>query len=126
MGNNTCDIDGLEKNFPKKDFNPWSSEGEAMLSSHYCDLITIPTKNGMLEHIIGNKVNPQLFVASGFIQSVMSYDEEKEKWVGDLGNLHSFRKKKIVLTGQNGTGTILSLDDASKLIKSLNKVVDTE
>lgn len=126
MGKDTCDIENLQKNFPKKDFNPWSSEGEALLTSHNCDLITIPNKSGMLEHIVGNKVNSSLFEALGFIQSVMSYDDEKEKWVGDLGRLHDFKKSKIVITGQNGTGTIMTMDESAKLLKSLKKVVDKD
>ena len=126
MVKDACDIEKLQRNFPKKDFNPWSSEGESLLSSHNCDLITIPNKSGMLEHIVGNKVNSTIFIARGFIQSVMSYDEDKEKWVGDLGKLHDFKKNKIVLTGQNGTGTIMSMDESLTLLKSLKKVVDRD
>ena len=121
-----CDVTALKLNFPKRDFEPWSSEGESMLASHGCDLITIPTKNGMLEHVVGKRINQKIFIANGFIQSVMNYDDATEKWIGDFGKVHVFRKEKVVLTGNNGTGTIITMDDARKLIKNLKRVVDRD
>jgi hypothetical protein len=120
--NNKCNLNALKGDFPKN-FQPWSSEGESLLSKHSCDLVAIPGKNGLLEHFVGNKVGPSVFVANGFIESVVSYNDENENWEGDFGKLHAFKKEKIVITGHNNSGAVLSTDDATKVSKYLKKLV---
>jgi len=118
-----CNINNLKARFPKN-FQPWSSEGEALLSKHGCDLVAIPGKNGLLEHFVGTKIGSSVFVASGFIESVVSYNDESENWEGDFGKLHAFKKDKIVITGHNGSGAVLSVEEASKANKHIKKIVD--
>lgn len=119
---NNCNINKLKENFPSK-FEPWTSEGEQLLSDHGCDIIAIPTKNVRSEHLVGQKINSNIFIANGYIRSSVTYDDEKDKWIEELGTIHSFRKEKIVLSGQNNSGTILSFPDANKIISNLNKIV---
>ena len=122
MSSDKCNIVDLKLEFPKKNFQSWTSEGESLLAKHGCDLITVPKKSGSLEHLVGKKLNSDIFLAKGYIHSSSSFDDDKEQWVSDLGKLHQFRHDKVVITGQSGTGTILSLDSASKMIKNLKNL----
>jgi hypothetical protein len=125
MMGNKCNINALKGGFPKN-FQPWSSEGEALLTQHGCDLVAIPGKNGMAEHFVGNKIGPSVFVANGFIESVVSYNDDNESWEGDFGKLHAFKKDKIVVTGHNGSGAVLSIDEAIKANKHIKKIVNDD
>ncbi len=121
---NKCNILQLKTEFPQKNFEPWTSEGEALLTKYDCDLIAIPNKSGGTEHLIGNKIDANTFVANGNILSVMTYDDDKDELVGELGKLHAFRKEKIVVIGQNGSGAVFSKENMPKILKNLAKVVD--
>ena len=120
-----CDIARLRTEFPQK-FEPWTSEGEALLAKHGCDIVSVTSKNGTPEHLIGNRVNSTIFLANGYIQSFMKFDDDKDQWFIENGKAATFRKDKVVITGQSGTGTILSNEEAGKMIKNLKKLLHDE
>jgi len=117
---NKCDISQLKLNFPQKSFEPWTSEGEALLAKHGCDVIALPSKNGT-EHLIGKKVNQFVFVANAILQPMTDYDTDET-----ANQLRVLRREKIIVTGQNGSGAVISSDDSDKMIKSLKKVVNDD
>lgn len=126
MKGNKCNIRQLQANFPTKNFDPWSSKGEGLVTKFGCDLIAVPGKNGAMDHFVGNKLATSVFVANGFIESSSYYDDDSGDWVSDLGKLHVLRKGKIVVTGQNGTGAVFPYDDVDKMTKSLKKIVNND
>jgi len=124
MKSNKCDISQLKAAFPQKNFEPWSSEGESLLAKHGCDVIAIPSKNGVQEHLVGNKINANIFVANGYIQPIVSYEDEGSDESGS--QIRVLRKEKIVVTGQNGSGAVFLLEDADKIVKNLKKIVNND
>lgn len=118
-----CDIATLRAHFPK-DFQPWTSQGESILNKHGCDLITVPSKNGVMEYLIGNKINSTVFEAVGYIQAYVDYDEEKENWNTSFGKAHAFKKRKVVVAGINGTGAVLPVMDVNRVFKSMKDLVN--
>jgi hypothetical protein len=120
-----CDIQGLKGDFPKN-FQSWTSEGESILANFGCSLQMVPSKNGVVEHFVGNRINSNVFEVYGYIEATNNYNEEKEKWNVSLGNLHSFKKRKFVINGMNGTGALLTMGDAPKVLRSLKDLVNSD
>lgn len=117
-----CDITALKTNVTNGiDFPAWSSQGESLLDQFGCDMITVPSKSGVLEYLIGNKRNSSTFEAIGAIKSSTNYDDNKNTW-----NAVSFKKKKIVISGIHGSRAVIPLPDIGKITKSLKNIVDEE
>lgn len=129
MKKKKCDVTALKAHFPE-DFQPWTSQGESLLAKYGCDLVNITNKTGITEYLIGNKSSPSrdtsVFEAVGFIPTTMAYDEEKDAYTTIFKSATSYKKKKVVVVGSNGSGAVLPANDVNNVAKSIKDIANED